>query len=71
MQELPPKQRLLIRFLTTHRSKVPRAPLVSISGGPDMTLFDVDEATTRVLRRVDANADVVILRRSTMRLRVD
>jgi len=34
--------------------------LVSISGGPDMTLFDVDEAATRVREEVDANADVVI-----------
>ncbi|MGV1820365.1 cell division protein FtsZ [Agrobacterium sp. CG160-95] len=34
--------------------------LVSISGGPDMTLFDVDEAATRVREEVDANAYVVI-----------
>ncbi|MGY5802441.1 cell division protein FtsZ [Rhizobium sp. LEGMi12c] len=34
--------------------------LVSISGGPDMTLFDVDEAATRVREEVDADANIVV-----------
>lgn len=34
--------------------------LVSISGGPDMTLFDVDEAATRVREEVDDDANIVV-----------
>lgn len=34
--------------------------LVSISGGPDMTLFDVDEAATCVREGVDADANIVV-----------
>lgn len=34
--------------------------LVSISGGPDMTLFDVDEAASRVRNEVDADANIVV-----------
>jgi cell division protein FtsZ len=34
--------------------------LVSISGGPDMTLFEVDEAATRVREEVDADANIVV-----------
>lgn len=34
--------------------------LVSISGGPDMTLFDVDEAATHVRGEVDADANIVV-----------
>jgi cell division protein FtsZ len=34
--------------------------LVSISGGPDMTLFDVDEAASCVREEVDADANVVV-----------
>lgn len=34
--------------------------LVSISGGEDMTLFDVDEAATRVREEVDADANIVV-----------
>lgn len=34
--------------------------LVSISGGPDMTLFDVDEAASRVREEVDADANMVV-----------
>ncbi|MFS8055686.1 cell division protein FtsZ [Rhizobium sp. BR 317] len=37
-----------------------RGLLVSISGGPDMTLFDVDEAATRVREEVDAEANIVV-----------
>ena len=37
-----------------------RGLLVSISGGPDMTLFDVDEAATRVREEVDADANIVV-----------
>lgn len=34
--------------------------LISISGGRDMTLFDVDEAATRVREEVDADANIVV-----------
>jgi cell division protein FtsZ len=34
--------------------------LVSISGGPDMTLFEVDEAATRIREEVDADADIIV-----------
>jgi cell division protein FtsZ len=34
--------------------------LVAISGGLDMTLFDVDEAATRVREEVDADANIVV-----------
>jgi cell division protein FtsZ len=37
-----------------------RGVLVSISGGPDMTLFEVDEAATRVREEVDADADIIV-----------
>ncbi|MFS8116067.1 cell division protein FtsZ [Rhizobium jaguaris] len=37
-----------------------RGLLVSISGGPDMTLFDVDEAATRLREEVDADANIVV-----------
>jgi cell division protein FtsZ len=34
--------------------------LVSISGGRDMTLFEVDEAATRIRDEVDADADIIV-----------
>jgi cell division protein FtsZ len=34
--------------------------LVSISGGMDMTLFEVDEAATRIREEVDADADIIV-----------
>ncbi|UCI09724.1 cell division protein FtsZ [Mesorhizobium sp. B1-1-8] len=34
--------------------------LVSISGGNDMTLFEVDEAATRIREEVDADADIIV-----------
>ncbi|PAQ08962.1 MULTISPECIES: cell division protein FtsZ [Mesorhizobium] len=34
--------------------------LVSISGGTDMTLFEVDEAATRIREEVDADADIIV-----------
>ena len=34
--------------------------LVSISGGMDMTLFEVDEAATRIRDEVDADADIIV-----------
>ncbi|MFS2176934.1 cell division protein FtsZ [Rhizobium pisi] len=37
-----------------------RGLLVSISGGADMTLFDVDEAASRVRNEVDADANIVV-----------
>ncbi|MDI7860551.1 cell division protein FtsZ [Rhizobiaceae bacterium n13] len=37
-----------------------RGVLVSISGGRDMTLFEVDEAATRIREEVDDDADIVV-----------
>ncbi|RWK58187.1 cell division protein FtsZ [Mesorhizobium sp.] len=37
-----------------------RGVLVSISGGTDMTLFEVDEAATRIREEVDADADIIV-----------
>jgi cell division protein FtsZ len=34
--------------------------LISISGGSDMTLFEVDEAATHVRERVDPDADIIV-----------
>jgi cell division protein FtsZ len=34
--------------------------LVSISGGPDMTLFEVDEAATRIREEVGDHADIIV-----------
>ncbi|MBD0415495.1 cell division protein FtsZ [Oryzicola mucosus] len=34
--------------------------LVSISGGMDMTLFEVDEAATRIREEVDTDADIIV-----------
>jgi cell division protein FtsZ len=34
--------------------------LVSISGGMDMTLFEVDEAATRIREEVDADANIIV-----------
>ena len=37
-----------------------RSILISISGGPDMTLYDVDEAASRVREEVGDEADVIV-----------
>ena len=37
-----------------------RGVLVSISGGTDMTLFEVDEAATSIREQVDENADIIV-----------
>ena len=37
-----------------------RGVLLSISGGPDMTLFEVDEAASRIREEVDADADIIV-----------
>ncbi|MNE46963.1 Cell division protein FtsZ [compost metagenome] len=34
--------------------------LISISGGSDMTLFEVDEAASRIRDEVEADADIVV-----------
>ena len=34
--------------------------LVSISGGMDMTLFEIDEAATRIRDEVDDDADIIV-----------
>ena len=37
-----------------------RGVLLSISGGPDMTLFEVDEAATRIREEVDTDAEIIV-----------
>lgn len=37
-----------------------RGVLISISGGSDMTLFEVDEAASRIRDEVEADADIVV-----------
>lgn len=34
--------------------------LISISGGPDMTLFEVDEVASRIRREVDPDANIIV-----------
>src|SRR5204862_795080 len=36
-----------------------RAALINITGGPDMTLFEVDEAANRIREEVDADANII------------
>lgn len=36
-----------------------RAVLINITGGPDMTLFEVDEAANRIREEVDPNANII------------
>lgn len=36
-----------------------RAVLINITGGPDMTLFEVDEAANRIRDEVDPNANII------------
>ena len=36
-----------------------RGVLINITGGPDMTLFEVDEAANRIREEVDANANII------------
>jgi cell division protein FtsZ len=37
-----------------------RGLLISISGGPDLTLYEVDEAATRIREEVDSNANIIL-----------
>ncbi len=36
-----------------------RGVLINITGGPDMTLYEVDEAATRIREEVDPNANII------------
>jgi cell division protein FtsZ len=36
-----------------------RGVLINVTGGPDMTLFEVDEAVNRIKNEVDANANII------------
>ena len=36
-----------------------RGVLINITGGPDMTLFEVDEAANRIGEEVDADANII------------
>lgn len=37
-----------------------RGLLISISGGPDLTLYEVDEAATRIREEVDSEANIIL-----------
>jgi len=37
-----------------------RGLLISICGGPDLTLYEVDEAATRIREEVDPNANIIL-----------
>jgi cell division protein FtsZ len=37
-----------------------RGLLISITGGPDLTLYEVDEAATRIREEVDAEANIIL-----------
>jgi len=37
-----------------------RGLLISITGGPDLTLYEVDEAATRIREEVDADANIIL-----------
>ena len=37
-----------------------RGLLISITGGKDMTLFEVDEAATRIREEVDPDANIIV-----------
>src|SRR5947199_10662123 len=37
-----------------------RGLLISITGGPDVTLYEVDEAATRIREEVDQDANIIV-----------
>ena len=37
-----------------------RGVLINITGGPDMTLFEVDEAANRIKEEVDPDANIIV-----------
>src|SRR5690606_8919447 len=37
-----------------------RGLLISITGGPDLTLYEVDEAASRIREEVDADANIIL-----------
>jgi cell division protein FtsZ len=37
-----------------------RGVLISITGGKDLTLYEVDEAATRIREEVDADANIIV-----------
>ena len=37
-----------------------RGALISITGGKDLTLYEVDEAATRIREEVDADANIIV-----------
>ena len=37
-----------------------RGLLISITGGPDLTLYEVDEAATRIREEVDSDANIIL-----------
>ena len=47
-------------LLDENSIKGARGVLVSISGGPDMTLFEIDEAASRIREEVGDEADIIV-----------
>ena len=48
------------RCSTRHPCMAARGLLISITGGRDMTLFEVDEAATRIREEVDQDANIIL-----------
>jgi hypothetical protein len=44
-----------------------RGVLISITGGKDLTLYEVDEAATRIREEVDADANIIVAGRARVR----
>ena len=55
----PPRPRSPTRCLTMFRMKGARGLLINITGGPDMTLFEVDEAANPIREEVDPDANII------------
>ena len=55
----PPKRRSPTRCSTRSASRAPSGVLINITGGPDMTLFELDEAANRIREEVDPDANII------------
>ncbi len=55
-----PKPRSPIRCSTMCRCSGARGLLISITGGPDLTLYEVDEAASRIREEVDPDANIIL-----------
>ena len=56
----PPRRRSPTRCSTTSRCKGAKGLLLSIIGGRDLTLYEVDEAASRVRQEVDPEANIIV-----------